>query len=105
VTAKAVEKAEKPAREKPVAPAVPAAKRRLSFNEKHALETLPTRIAALEAEIAKFSRMIADPALYARDRAAFDQASAALSAAQAELAKAEDEWLRLEELREQVEAR
>ena len=31
--------------------------------------------------------------------------SAALGAAQAELANAEDEWLRLEELREQVEAR
>jgi len=41
----------------------------------------------------------------ARDRAAFDKASAALGKAQAELAAAEDEWLRLEELREQVEAR
>ena len=104
VTAKAVEKAEKPAREKAAAPTT-AAKRRLSFNEKHALETLPARIAALEDEIAKLSLMIADPALYARDRAAFDQASAALSAAQTELARAEDDWLRLEELREQVEAR
>ena len=50
-------------------------------------------------------RPIADPDLYARDRAAFDKASAALAKAQADLAAAEDEWLRLEELREQVEAR
>ena len=81
------------------------AKARLSFKDKHALETLPARIAALEAEIAKLSKTIADPGLYARDRAAFDQASAALAKAQADLAGAEDEWLRLEELREQVEAR
>ena len=33
------------------------------------------------------------------------KASAALGKAQAELAQAEDEWLRLEELREQMEAR
>ena len=78
---------------------------RLSFKDKHALETLPARIAALEAEIAMLSKTIADPNLYARDRAAFDAASAALGKAQADLAAAEDEWLRLEELREQVEAR
>jgi len=51
------------------------------------------------------TKVIADPNLYARDRVAFDKASAALATAQAELADAEDEWLRLEELREQVEAR
>jgi ATP-binding cassette subfamily F protein uup len=84
---------------------LPAARRRLSFNDKHSLETLPARIAALEAETAKLTKTIADPDLYARDRAAFDKASAALGKAQAELAAAEDEWLRLEELREQVEAR
>jgi ATP-binding cassette subfamily F protein uup len=101
VTAKAIAKSDaKAPREKPVVSETPPPKRRLSFNEKHALETLPARITALEAEIAKLTEVIADPNLYARDRAAFDQASAALGAAQAELAKAEDEWLRLEELRE-----
>jgi ATP-binding cassette subfamily F protein uup len=93
VTAKAVKAEVKPART------------RLSFKDKHALETLPARIAALEAEIAKLTKTIEDPALYAKDRAAFDKASAALAKAQADLATAEDEWLRLEELREQVEAR
>jgi ATP-binding cassette subfamily F protein uup len=104
VTAKAVKAEAKAPREKAEAP-VNAPKTRLTFKDKHALETLPARIAALEAEIAKLSKTIADPNLYARDRAAFDKASAALSTAQADLAKAEDDWLRLEELREQVEAR
>ena len=105
VTAKAVKAEPKTVREKAEPPSSPAAKRRLSFNDKHALETLPGRIAALEAEVATLTKTIADPGLYARDRAAFDKASAALAKAQADLAAAEDEWLRLEELREQVEAR
>ncbi len=105
VTAKAVKAEPKAVREKADRSALPAQKARLSFNDKHALETLPARIAALEAEIAKLGKTIADPELYARDRAAFDQASAALAKAQADLAAAEDKWLRLEELREQVEAR
>jgi ATP-binding cassette subfamily F protein uup len=105
VAAKAVAKAEpKPTRERTDASAAPV-RARLSFKDKHALETLPARIAALEAEIATLSKTIADPNLYARDRAAFDAASGALGKAQADLAAAEDEWLRLEELREQVEAR
>jgi len=92
-------------REKTEAPTASSRQARLSFKDKHALERLPARIAALEAEIGQLSRTIADPELYARNRAAFDGASAALASAQAELAQAEDEWLRLEELREQVEAR
>jgi ATP-binding cassette subfamily F protein uup len=105
VTAKAVKAEPKAVREKAEAPSSPAPKRRLSFNDKHALETLPARIAALEAEIARLTNTIADPDLYTRERAAFDQASGALARAQADLAAAEDEWLRLEALREQVEAR
>jgi ABC transport system ATP-binding/permease protein len=106
VTAKMVAKAEaKPTREKQVASEAPLSRRRLSFHEKYALETLPARISALETEIAKLSKTIADPEFYARDRPAFDKASAALGTAQSALAAAEDEWLRLEELREQVEAR
>jgi len=104
VTAKAVKAEARPPREKSEAPAA-APKTRLTFRDKHALETLPARIAAQEAEIVKLSKTIADPNLYASDRAAFDKASAALAAAQADLAMFEDEWLRLEELREQVEAR
>src|SRR5438309_1108846 len=38
-----------------------APKRRLNFNEKHALETLPKAIAKLQAEIAKLQRTLDDP--------------------------------------------
>ena len=52
-------------------------RRKLSFNEKHALETLPGRMAVLEAEIGRLQKLMADPTLYARDRAAFDKISTA----------------------------
>ena len=81
-----------------------AAKRRLSFKDKHALETLPKRMAALQADIAKQQARLDDPALFSRDPAAFNKAAEGLAKAQAELAEAEDEWLRLEMLREEVEA-
>ena len=78
-------------------------KRRLNFNEKHALETLPKAIAKLQAEIAKQQRFLDDPDLYKKDRKKFDQASDALTKAQKELAEAEDKWLELEVLREEIE--
>jgi len=78
-------------------------KRRLNFNEKHALETLPKTIAALQREIAKQQRILDDPNLYRKDRKKFDAASAAIAIAQTELTAAEDRWLELEVLREEIE--
>jgi ATP-binding cassette subfamily F protein uup len=78
-------------------------RRKLSFNDKHALETLPGRIATLEAEIGRLQKLMADTTLYARDRAAFDKISTALTAAQTELAAAEERWLELELLRGEIE--
>jgi ATP-binding cassette subfamily F protein uup len=103
-TAKASVAAEKKDAEKEckAAPS-PAPKRRLSFNEKHALETLPKTIAKLQAEIEKHRVALDDPDLYARDRRTFDQASAAMTKAQEELQAAEDKWLELEVLREEIE--
>ncbi|MEN3346776.1 MAG: transport system ATP-binding/permease protein, partial [Bradyrhizobium sp.] len=80
-----------------------APKRRLSFNEKHALETLPKTIDKLHAEIARQQKLLDDPDLYTRDRKKFDAASAAIAKAQDELAAAEDRWLELEVLREEIE--
>src|SRR5262249_19535170 len=54
-----------PAAREPTAP-----RRRLSFNEKYALETLPGEIAALQVRIRNAQETLADPALYARDRKA-----------------------------------
>src|SRR6185312_5439306 len=86
-----------------VASPAPAPKRRLNFNEKHALETLPKTIEKLQAEIAKQQKLLDDHTLYARDRKTFDEASRAIARAQEELATAEDRWLELEVLREEIE--
>jgi ATP-binding cassette subfamily F protein uup len=78
-------------------------RRRLNFNEKHALETLPKKIAKLHAEIARQQRHLDDPDLFQKDRKKFDQASDILAKAQKELHEAEDKWLELEVLREEIE--
>ncbi len=82
----------------------PSSKRRLNFNEKHALETLPKTMARLHAEIAKQQKLLDDPELYAKDRKKFDAASAAIAKAQEELDDAEGKWLELEMLREEIES-
>jgi ABC transport system ATP-binding/permease protein len=81
----------------------PVPKRRLNFNEKHALETLPKTIAKLQDEIARRQSLLDDPDLYQKDRKAFEEASKAIAKAQQDLAAAEDRWLELEVLREEIE--
>ena len=87
---------------KPDKPAAPPAKQRLSFKDKHALETLPQIIVTLQAEAAALQAQLGDPDLYARDRAAFEKVSAALGAVQHKIAAAEEKWLQLEILREEI---
>jgi ATP-binding cassette subfamily F protein uup len=79
------------------------AKRKLSFKEKHALETLPKDIEKLEAEIKTLNAALADGSLYAKDPAGFAAKSKALAAAEAKRAAAEEQWLELEMLREEIE--
>src|SRR5258705_1339290 len=98
----AVKAAEEKRESKAGAPST-ASKRRLNFNEKHALETLPKAIAKLQAEITKQQRILDDPDLYKKNRSNCDSASDALTKAQKELAEAEDKWLELEVLREEIE--
>ena len=81
-----------------------AAKRKLTFNDKHALDTLPKTMTKLQAEIAKQQKRLDDPKLYEKDRKTFDAASAALAKAQADLDAAEEKWLALELLREEIES-
>jgi ATP-binding cassette subfamily F protein uup len=76
---------------------------KLSFRDKHALETLPGRIEALAAEIAALRKSLTDPKLYARDPAAFEAAAGRLEAAEAKRAEAEEQWLALEMKREEIE--
>ena len=83
--------------------AIAQPKAKLSFKQKHALDTLPRQIAGHTAEIARLNALLADPKLYARDPKAFADASAKLTAAETAKAKAEDEWLELETIRETIE--
>nr|WP_294519615.1 ATP-binding cassette domain-containing protein [uncultured Rhodopila sp.] len=87
-----------------VDPAPRQPNRKMSFKDKHALETLPGRITDMEKEIARLNRVLSDGDLYARQPAKFAEASKALEALHAELAKAEEQWLELEMMREALEA-
>ncbi|MFV0280067.1 MAG: ABC-F family ATP-binding cassette domain-containing protein [Rhodoblastus sp.] len=99
---------EKPGESKPEArepKAAPEAKqkRKLSFNEKHALETLPAEMERLRKLREKAQAILADPDLFSREPKKFEQASNALTRIEADLGSAEDRWLELEMLREELE--
>ncbi len=90
--------------------AIPAArgqqtKRKLSFNEKYALETLPAKIAALKVELATLEIQLADQSLFTRDPTNFEKAGSRYAAAAGELAAGEDQWLELEILKDELESR
>jgi ATP-binding cassette subfamily F protein uup len=80
----------------------PAAKRKMKFKEKHALETLPKTIAALNAKAEDLQARLADPQFYIRDRAGFEKVTTDLGETQRKLAAAEEQWLELEILREEL---
>jgi len=77
-------------------------RRRMSFKDKHALDTLPKTIAALQAEADTLRIQLDDPKCYARDRIAFERTTAALAKLQQDIAAAEEQWLQLEILREEL---
>ncbi|WP_420101349.1 ATP-binding cassette domain-containing protein, partial [Bosea sp. (in: a-proteobacteria)] len=94
-----------PAVAAPKASVVPSAapRRKLSFNEKHALETLPKTIETLQAESARLNAAVAGD-LYTRDPKLFAKATARLEELSREIATAEERWLELEMLREELGA-
>ncbi|OSP53646.1 ABC-F family ATP-binding cassette domain-containing protein [Pseudoruegeria sp. SK021] len=69
----------------------------LSFTERHRLETLPSEIARLEAEISKLESLLADPDLFGTSPVKFSKATDALRERTAALVAAEEEWLTLED--------
>ncbi len=97
----------KPATTKTTAPAQPStpggAKPRLSFKDKHALETLPGQIVKLQEKIKATQAKLADPNLFARDPAGFAKLAASLEALTNELNASENRWLELEMQRETLQ--
>ena len=78
-------------------------KRKLGFNERRALETLPRQIEKLRADLDTLERKLADADFPAREPVAFASATKAYAELRDALAGAEDEWLGLEILREELE--
>lgn len=72
---------------------------KMSFKDKHALETLPGRIEAMTSKANALREKLADPRLYTTDRTQFDRLHPELQRLEADIAAAEDEWLRLELMR------
>ena len=106
ITARKVEKAvvAKAAKLAAAEPAEAAQKKRkLSFKDKHALETLPGKIEALQIELTKLQKILDDPDLYTRNPARFAEVSKTIGDRPEALAAAEDDWLALEMLREELE--
>ena len=77
--------------------------RKMSFKDRHALETLPGVIDAIGRDVAKLELALAEPGLYARDRVRHQKATDMLAGLQQKRASNEEEWFRLEALREEIE--
>jgi ATP-binding cassette subfamily F protein uup len=100
-----VKSAAKASRALDVTSNAPAAqKRKMSFKDKHALETLPKEIEELSDGIAALQEKMAVADFYSTDPAGFEKAAADLKSAQARLAEAEERWLKLEMQREELES-
>jgi ATP-binding cassette subfamily F protein uup len=96
-------KTESPPAEPKERPARADAPKKLSFKQKHALDTLPGRMDSAGKRIAELEAKLADPKLFARDPAGFGKIAAELEKERAALAAMEEEWLTLEMLREAIE--
>jgi len=77
---------------------------RLSYKEQRERQELPSRIDALEKEIAALNATLCDQALYQKDPAAIEAATQRLPAAQAELDAAFERWATIEDRAAKLQA-
>ncbi|PWE18055.1 elongation factor 3 [Marinicauda salina] len=104
VEAREAEPGAKQAAAKPSKPAAPKPKsRKMTFRDKHALETLPGEIEAIEARLAELEAELADAQLFTRDPDRFHAATAEHARLAEEKAAKEERWLELEMQREEIE--
>ena len=76
---------------------------KMSFKDKHALETLPDKIDKLEAAIEVFKQALGDPNLFKSNPERYQKTAANLAKAETDLATSQDRWLELEMQRESLE--
>ncbi|MEM0930271.1 MAG: ATP-binding cassette domain-containing protein [Pseudomonadota bacterium] len=103
-TAGAAKAVAKPAKKAQAASTRTKSSGKLSFKDKHALETLPGEIERLTASIGAHEAALADPTLFSTDPVAFDRAQKGLADDTAALEAAEEQWLELEIKREALES-
>ena len=80
----------------------PAQQKKLSYNEKRELESLPEKIEKLEQELAEVREALADGTLFRSDPARAKALGERLPAAEAELEAAVERWAELAERSEQA---
>ena len=103
VTARKAEaKAQKSAPSQPVSREKPRTAK-LSFKDKHALETLPGEIEKIDARIDEIEAEMGDPDLFTKDPGRFHALSNELGELQSDKDAKEERWLELEMKREEVE--
>ncbi|PVB59761.1 ATP-binding cassette domain-containing protein [Labrenzia sp. 011] len=105
VTARKAGKPAAPSRkEKPAAPPPPAQKpqqkSRLTFTQRHLLQTLPEEIEKLEAKLEALQAEMNDPQLYAKNPDKFARLSQQITDLTQKKEAAEEQWLELEMLNE-----
>lgn len=76
---------------------------KMSFKDKHALETLPKEMEKLEGDIAKVNKALAEAGLFEKNPKRFNQLVKLLEKTQSELDGVEERWLELETMREELE--
>ncbi|MGI9357069.1 MAG: ABC-F family ATP-binding cassette domain-containing protein [Rhizobiaceae bacterium] len=91
-----------PAPRKPVVDTVKSASSKMSFKDKHMLETLPGQMEKLQEVVSKVNTALAEPGLFEKNPKRFNQLVKLLEKTQTELAQTEERWLELEMLREEL---
>ena len=76
---------------------------RMSFKDKHALETLPKKIEEARSKINSIKTKLAFPDFYSKDPEGFEGLAKSLSLNESKLSRLEDQWLKLELEREELE--
>jgi len=87
----------------PATGSAPEKAQKMSFKDKHALETLPDKMDKLEAAIEVFKQALGDPELFKTNPDRYHKTAANLAKAEADFSASQDRWLELEMLREGLE--
>lgn len=84
-------------------PAPKNGKKKLSFKDQHALDTLPAEVETLSMQISELEAQLSDPGLYSKDPDTFLKLNTQLEAKRDLLDEKELRWLELEELKDSLQ--